>query len=192
MSDITLQAALLTALMEAGDETALRRLGEELGVALDDLRGARGVVAIVLDALDGDAQAVAWVRRAAALARDDEDDTVRPPAQATSPPPERAHGVAPLSVGVLQGHAEELVRAAVELDNRSMRVVEYAVLCAACGAFPTRRREWHARFGVTDDDARRHLDDAWERRFESEPAVRELWDLLLRRFRAWLVQYGAV
>jgi hypothetical protein len=192
--DITMEAALLTALMEASDEEALRLLGQQLGADPQVLRAARGVVAVVLRTLEGDEEAGELLLRAAATmqnvaqAASDEGETARPPA--TTPP--SAPVVASLSVAALEKNADELVRATVEVGSRSMPVAEYAVLCAACGAFPARRKEWHARFGVADGDARRQLDDAWEERFTREPALRELWDLLLRRFRAWLVQYGAV
>jgi hypothetical protein len=83
-----------------------------------------------------------------------------------------------------------LARHSLEVDGRRMSLPEYAALSAACGAFPDRVRETHAKFGVSDDAARRRLDEAWQKCFSEDGELEELWRTLRSQFRAWLVQYG--
>ena len=88
--------------------------------------------------------------------------------------------------------AETMAKREVQVAGRSMSAPVYAVLCATCGAFPDRVSETHAKFGIADHEAREALDDAWQRVFDEEPRLRELWDALFKQFRAWLIQYGSV
>jgi hypothetical protein len=82
--------------------------------------------------------------------------------------------------------------ALVSAGKPPMTLSHYAALCASCGAFPLRIDETHTRFGLADRAARKTLDEAWRKRFDTDPREQQLYDALFTRFRAWLVQFGAV
>jgi len=82
--------------------------------------------------------------------------------------------------------------AEVRLGTPALTLAQYAALCAACGALPDRVHETHAKFGLPDAAAREELDSAWQQHFDTDPNAHHLWQVLLKQFRAWLVQYGGV
>jgi hypothetical protein len=183
-------ASLVSSLMsttdsdEALSEFRRENMGADSDMSLEQLRTARHVL-----------QALALGAGEEQLDADDERPTEKPP-ESDLPPtlarPPLAKPAAPPSIDELALAAEIMAKREVPFEGRSMSAPVYAVLCATCGAFPGRVRETHAKFGIPNEEVRSTLDDAWQRCFDEEPRLRELWDALFKQFRAWLIQYGGV
>jgi hypothetical protein len=185
--------------MAAADDVGERvaRLLDALqrdGLSPERTGHARRILLALCDALERDA-AAAWERIAAAAAlldahgaRTEEDSG--PSSESVTDP---IRPMAPALITRIEAPPlapDELV--AMRAGEPPMTLARYAALCASCGAMPGRLDETLTRFGVADRAARTALDVAWRTRFDEEPALRELYDVLFARLRAWLIQYGSV
>ena len=66
----------------------------------------------------------------------------------------------------------------------------YASLRAMCSAFPDRRREVLARYGVSDALTELRVDNGWRERFGLEPADAERYAELFAHYRTWFEAHG--
>lgn len=62
----------------------------------------------------------------------------------------------------------------------------YASYCAELSLDPARLLEIRWRYGVANDVAHAQLEAYWSTRFAQAPALRQSWELLCRRYAAWL------
>jgi hypothetical protein len=188
-------ATLLLELLQLGeDDESLSRFRARLparSLALSELRAVRRAVLLLAEGLEGGVAARASLQTAAELLQSS-TTSIWPESEAS---PESTT-VPTIGDGSIEASTEAirpaaaLARHVLEVDGRRMTLPEYAALCATCGAFPDRVRETHAKFGVSNDAARRRLDEAWQRCFAEHGDLEELWRALRAQFRSWLVQYG--
>jgi hypothetical protein len=180
---IQAELAILLLVNEGSDEALAALRAEQPAVAsssLDDLRAARQLLQLVAAALEG--RRLEEMRRAAAVV-EERGGSVESTTFSVDGPTVRESA---------RERPEERAHAFVEIDERRITLTEYAALSAACGAFPRRLREMHARFGIADEAARRRLDEAWTARFGEDALLEQLWQTLRAQLRAWLVQYGEI
>jgi hypothetical protein len=196
-----------------------KRMGQGPSVSVDQLRTARDVLLTLAATIEGGDEA-RWLALSEAAEQlgvreprgyeadpesiqSDGEDMLPTQKPAASEPPTVARprlgsaGLLPKTVAHASSDelglaAETMAKREVPFAGRSMSAPVYAVLCASCGAFPKRVREIHAKFGIPNQQTRQALDDEWQRCFDEEPRLRELWDALFTQFRTWLIKYGHV
>ena len=64
----------------------------------------------------------------------------------------------------------------------------YASLCAELSVYPDRAADILGKYGVTDDEARRAVDDDWGARLAENADTREEWERLRATHEGWLRQ----
>ena len=186
-------ATILLELLQLGedDESLARFRARSPSLALSELRAIRRAVLLLAEGLERGSSARTSMQTAAELLQS-AATSIWPESEASpesSTVPTIGDASMEASTEAIRP-AASLARHVLEVDGRRMTLPEYAALCATCGAFPDRVRETHAKFGVSNDAARRRLDEAWQQCFAEDGNLEELWRALRAQFRSWLVQYG--